>query len=1019
MSLTEFAIQRDRITWVLVALGLLLGTVSFMQLPKQQDPGFTIRTAVITTRFPGASPERVERLVTDKIEKRIQEMPELDNLTSESRNGISIINANFKESYTNMRPIFDDLRKKVDEAERELPSGVGTPIVNDEFGDVFGSVYAITGDGFSFRELETVAEEIRDELLKEADIAKVQIHGVQEEVIYVEYSNARLTEYGIAPQTLTNTLSGVNVLSSGGNVLSGRERITLEPTGNFDSVGALGATLIDLPSGEVIRLDDVATVRRDYVNPASSFVRTNGARAISLAVSLRKGGDILKLGEWLDQTMPIIEARYPWGVSIHKIWFQAQLVEENVNNFTSSLMQAITIVVVVMVLFLGLRTGFIVATLIPTTMIITFYLMQLFDITVNQISLAALIIALGLLVDNAIVIVESILVKREQGVDALTAAVQSGAEMRTPLLISSLTTGAAFMPIALAESAVGEYTADIFYVVLLALLTSWVLAMTFIPLISMKFLNVGKTDSTAGARLRNMYRPILMAAMHHRGRTLALALLAFVLAILGMGIVPKIFIAPSEDPVLTARLEMPLGTSIETTSAVTGALDEFIRNEQMDCEQQDGSVQSWMTFVGDGGPRFHLSLDPPNPNAAGAFMVLSATDGKEVPQIITELNDFLFNNYPDMEARIARLENGPPVGYPIVIRILGEDTDVLYDLARSMTDKLYSLEGVLSVKNDWGLKTKKLIINVDQDLARRAGVTNQDIAYSLQTSLVGIDMTEYREGNDVIPVRLRSVASDREDIDKLYGLSIFSASRGQVVPLTQVARIDLAFEAGAIKRRDRSRAMTLKVQLIEGVTATEVNDEFIPWLSEAATTWPQGYSFAEGGEAETSSEATDSIAAKLPIAGAVILLLLVWQFNSIRRPIIVLTTIPLGIIGVTAGLLIGQSSFGFFTILGIISLSGIIINNAIVLLDRVRVEIDELGKAPDVAIVDACLQRLRPILLTTATTVLGMMPLWWGGTAMFEPMAISIIFGLAFATMLTLFVVPTLYSLMFGVKVDI
>ena len=1020
MSLTQFAIEKNRITLVLVSILFIAGLIAYQTLPKAQDPGFTIRTAVITTRLPGVAPERMEQLVTDKIEKKAQEMPEVDFINSESRTGISIVSVNFKERYKNMRPIFDDLRRKIADVGPDLPKGVDGPHVNDEFGDVFGSVYTLTGDGFSYAELKTVADEIRDRLLKEPDIAKVVIHGAQQEVVFIEYSNARLTELGLSPQQLSGVLNSVNILSSGGNITSGRERIALEPTGNFESIADLRRTVIQLPRGGLVYLGDIARVYRDYLDPPSSMARANGRPGLTFSVSIRDGGDILKLGERLDRVIPEIQQQYPWGIELEKVWFQAQLVKENVDNFMSSLLQAIVIVVLVMVAFLGLRTGAVVAALIPTTMIITFFVMQQFDISVNQISLAALIISLGLLVDNAIVMVESILLKREAGMAAVPAAIAAGMELKVPLLVSSLTTAAAFMPIGLAESAVGEYTADIFYVVAIALLCSWALTMTLIPVLTNVLLKVkqkqgGEEQLFTGSGYR-FYQTFLLAALRHRWLFLLAVVAVFMLSLQGMKLVPQIFIAPSQDPVFTAKLEMPLGTSIETTEQLVADLDKFIQKKYYQPEQGDSVVTNWMAFIGDGGPRFALALDPGNPNPANAFMIVNTVNGQIVDDIIAGINDFLRGSYPDLATQLSRLENGPPVGYPIQVRLSGSDSNQLYRMAEQVTDELFALSGVSAVKNDWGLQTKKLQVAVDQERARRAGVTSDDVAYSLRTGLAGIELTQYREGDKLIPVKLRTVAGDRQDVGKLDGLSIYAQSSGDRVPLKQVADVELVFEPGVVRRRDRERTLTLKVQLQDGVTAAEVNRELLPWLKQTEAQWPAGYVYEMGGESESSGDANASIAAKLPLALMVIVLLLVAQFNSIRRPIIILTTIPLGLIGVTIGLLVAKSSFGFFTILGVIALAGIIINNAIVLIDRIKIEIEDLGKTPADAVVHACLQRLRPIMLTTATTVLGMMPLWWGGTAMFVPMAITIIFGLAFATLLTLLVVPVLYAVFFKVS---
>ena len=1020
MNLTKAAIDRNRVTLTIVGLVVLSGALAFQSLPKAQDPGFIVRTAVITTRFPGASPERVELLVTDKIEKKVQEMPEIDSITSESRTGISVIYANFKESYKEMRPIFDDLRRKVDAVIPDLPQGAQIPEVNDEFGDVFGSVYTLSGDGFSYAELKIVADELRDELLKEPDIAKVSIHGEQQEVIFVEYNNSRLAELGLSPQQLSASLASVNILSSGGDIISGRERIALEPTGNFESLDDLQRTVIQLPGGALVYLEDIADVYRGYKDPPRSVSRVNGEPTLAIAVSMREGGDILKLGERLDVLMPDLLSRYPWGIEIEKVWFQADLVEDVVNAFTSSLVQAIAIVILVMISFLGLRTGLVVGSLIPTTIVASFFTMQIFDITINQISLTALIIALGLLVDNAIVIVESILVKREKGQDAVSAAIDSGKELKTPLLISSLTTAAAFMPIALAKSAVGEYTADIFYVVSIALLSSWLLAMTFVPMLTTVALKVrprpeSEKDEFSG-RWYAFYRNLLSMSLRCQYRFLAVIIGLFVFAVIGMGLVRKEFIAPSEDPVFSAKLELPLGTSIETSQEIISEVDTFIADTFYMPAEGEPLIRNWLTFIGEGGPRFQLSLNPPNPNPANSFVIANTINGEDVEEVIAGIENYVHERHPDLAAQVKRLENGPPVDYPIIVRISGPDIDTLYSIADQTTGYLYSLPGVSNSKNSWGLQTKKLLVDVDQELARRSGVTSEDVAYSLQAGLTGIDLTQYREGDELIPVTLRTVAADRQDFSKLDGLTVYSQATGSNVPLKQVANVTLAFEPGIIERRDRDRTLSLNVQLHPDVTAAEVVDELVPWLERAESRWPAGHAFEIGGETEESGDANASIAAELPMAGMFILLLLVWQFNSLRRPVIILATIPLGLVGVTFGLLIANSSFGFFTILGLISLSGIIINNAIVLLDRIAIEIRDFGRNQRDAIVTACQQRMRPILLTTATTVLGMTPLLWGGTSMFKPMAITIIFGLAFATMLTLLVVPVLYAMLFRVS---
>lgn len=1025
MNLTQFSLKNDRTVLALIGILFLFGLQSFVSIPKQQDPGFTIRTAVVSTRFDGASPARVEQLVTKRIEEKVQEMPELDFITSESLPGQSIVMVNFQESYVEMQPIFDDLRRKIEDIESKLPVGVQKPRVNDQFGDIFGSVYSLTGEGYSYAELADIAEEIRDELLKDSDVAKVRIHGEQKQVVFIDYKSATLTELGISPQQLAGILSKINIVSAGGNILSGTERLTLEPSGNFETIEDIKRTVVPIPNVGLVYLADIANVYQAYDDPTTKLTRVNGKPGLAIAVSMREGGDILKLGKRLDDMVPVLEAGYPWGIKLDKIWFQADLVKEGVGNFVSSLSQSVLIVVAVMLFFLGMRTGFVVASLIPLAIMISFYFMQVFSITINQVSLAALIIALGLLVDNAIVIVESILVKREEGASAVDAAVQAGGELLTPLLVSSLTTAAAFMPIALAESAVGEYTSDIFYVVTIALLTSWVLAMAFLPILSMyamKNVEPGEKDRTNSSAYA-LYKRYLLWTLKHRLVTLIGVVLTFWLALTMMGLVPQKFIEGSEDPVFTAKLELPLGSSIETSEALVKDLDAFLVAEFMSdpdsdesSETQGPQITSWATFIGEGGPRLSLGLNPPNENPANSFMVVNTRNGADVEPIVAAIEGFLTEQHPDLSKQVSALENGPPVGYPIIMRVQGESIDDLYRVAEEATLLLYDNPKVLSVKNSWGLPAKKLLVSISQERAQRAGVTSDDVAYALRANLQGQQLSEYRNEDKLLPILLRADIRDREDISKLDGLSVFSTSSNRVVPLSQVADVELAFQPGVIERRDRIRTLSLKTQLKPGFSAAEVTDELLPEMTNASLSWPSGVTFDVGGESRESDDAASSIGDKLPIAFMIILLLLVSQFNSLRSPVIIMVTIPLGLIGVVIGLLVARSSFGFFTILGIIALSGIIINNAIVLIDRINIERNQLGKPAANAIIDACCQRLRPIFLASCTTVLGMMPLLWGGTAMFRPMAVSIIFGLAFATLLTLFVVPILYSVLYRVN---
>ncbi|MEM6793070.1 MAG: efflux RND transporter permease subunit [Acidobacteriota bacterium] len=1019
MNLTAAAIRYNRVTIVAVLALFVSGLSAYVELPKAQDPGFTIRTATVTTLFPGASPERVEELVTDAIEEKIQEMPEVDEITSESISGVSVVTVAFQDSYDDMPPIFDDLRQKVENVIPELPAGAVTPRVNDEYGDTYGHLYSLVGPGFTPKELRDSALDVRDALLKEPDIAKVELYGDIEDAIYVEYNNARLTELGVSPQQLEGALQSLNILSAGGDITLGRERITLEPTGNFDTLEDLREAIVEIPgSRALVRLRDIAEIYRAYEDPIRDRVRVDGQEGVSLAVSMREGGNILSLGERLDTLTRQLQSDLPLGMELRPMFLQSRLTGASVDAFVSNLVQAVVIVIFVMIVSLGLRTGLVVASLIPVVMVSTFVLMSVFSIGIDQISLAALIISLGLLVDNAIVVVEATVVRRQNGEEPVPAAIHAAGEMMVPLIISSLTTAAAFTPIALAESAVGEFTASIFYVVTIALLLSWSMAMTFIPMLT-PFIKVeakseAEADSEFSGPFYRGYRALLSTVIRFPFVFCALVLALFALALVGMGSVPQVFIPPSEDPVLTATLELPPGSDIEATETLIQELDAFLESKRADPARAEAiGTRGWTSYIGTGGPRFVLSFSPENPRNSVASVILNVHNSESLDPIKLAVEQYVFEDHPDARLLVNRLANGPPVAYPIEIKLSGPDFDELFTLQSKIKSKLWEYDVVTAVQDTWGPQSKKLVVDVDQARAFRAGVSSLDIATSLNAGLAGMEMTEFREEDETIPVILRTEGADRDDLRKLENLSVFSQSTGAVVPLSQVAEARVVWEPARIERLDRVRTITIQVQLQIGVTVAEVLDTLRPWLNEYQTTWKTGYSYLEGGETEESDKAAVSVMAALPFAAVAIVLLLILQFNSIRKSSIVLITIPLGLIGIVAGLLITGSSFGFFTFLGLISLAGIVINNAIVLLDRIKLEIEDNGLEPSAAILEASQQRARPILLTTATTIGGMIPLWIGGGPMFETMAIAILFGLLFATVLTLLLVPVLYSLLY------
>ena len=1020
MDITKLVLENRQTTTFLLLCIFVAGIGAYQSMPRAQDPGFIIRAARVITYFPGAAPSRVEQLVTDKIEKAIQEIPELDYVTSESKTGVSIITVNIKESYSDLRPIWDKLRRKVDGVTSDLPEGVSKPEVNDEFGDVFGLVYAITSDGFSYAELEEVADSVRDELLLLKDVAKVEIWGAQDERIFVEYRNARLVELGISPTQLASILAYRNIINPGGDIDTGFERVAIEPTGNFESISDLKMSLIEIPhSREVIALGDIADVYRGYSDPPTSMMTFNGDTGLALAISMREGGDIIDLGKKVRLIMADLQNQYPIGIEFEEIAFEGDVVLDKVNSFMMSLFQAIAIVSLVMLIFLGLRTGFIVASLVPGAILSSMFIMDVFSIGIDQVSLAALMISLGMLVDNAIVMSENIMVQIERGKKVLDAAISSAGELKIPLFTSSLTTSAAFLPIILAESSMGEYSAPLFKVVTITLLSSWVLSITMIPLLCVLFMrrklntnsDVEKHDGIA----YRYYRWILHWMLTHRWSSIALILIAFYWAMVAFGYVPKIFFPAKDDPQFTMSVELPMGTPINRTRQITQSISNFIDTELKINESRPEGAVSWASYIGNAGPRFVLSHDGKPATDEYSFTIINTTSGEVVDELMLKLDDFVFNHFPEVELNLKRLENGQPVTYPVAIRVSGRNLEQVDKIAAEIRARLATIPGTKNIGDDWGYLRKKLLVKVDEARAQRASVTNADVATSLQTAFKGIDLTEYREGDNVIPVTLRSVNAGSHQFVASETINVFTQG-GSTVPISQVAEAELVFEPGKIKRRNRLKTKQVYAYTEPGANAIEIMEQMAPWIEMRKQDWPSGYRIEFGGEAESSGEANSAIAAKLPIAGLIILLLLMGQFNCFRSTFIVVCIVPLALIGVSIGLLVTGSAFGFMSFLGVVSLAGIVINNAIVLIDRIRIENEENNHSMWDAILIAAETRFRPILLTTMTTVLGLLPLWFGGGAMWETMAVTIIFGLLGATILTLGVVPVLYSLLFRVK---
>ena len=1042
MTLTEAALRYNRITIAGLLMVLLGALYSYLSISRAEDPAVTVRVAQIVTYLPGAIPERVEQLVTEPLEAAVMEMPELDFVESTSRAGVSILRVELRPVVEDVQASWDKLRRKITDARRQLPDEALPPIVNDEFGDVFGIMLSLTGEGFEQAELKEVADDVHDRLLLLDDVAKVTLHGYAEERIFLEYREARLAELGVSPQGLARLLAARNIVLPGGAIRSDDERLVVEPTGNFTRLDDIRNALVPLPDGSLVPLGSLLEVRHGYADPPTTRYHASGHQGLAIAVAMREGGNILDLGEQVAALITRLEQTLPIGLTFEVLTDQPQRVEVRINEFLNNLLQAVVLVCVVMLLFLGLRTGLIVASLVPMTILACLALMGLFDIGLHQVSLGALIISLGMLVDNAIVMVESTQVGAREGRSVREAALAAASELRFPLLTASLTTSAAFLPQFLAVSDVGEYTRSLFQVVTITLLASWVLSLTMIPLLCVAFLKVREPstrrreddDSRQGATSRpglgerlataahDRYQRILLTLLRHRLVTLAVVAACMGVAWLGFGQLPKIFFPQAERTLVTVELRLPYSAPIERTRSVVEEIETFLAGELAAERDANGGwvrdgVDRWGSFIGFGGERYIINHAPEPPSPEYAFLLLQANRWQAVDAVIERLEGWLGTRFPDLHASIESTSFGPPVTVPLSVRLSGHDEAELREIADRVRQKVASLPGTRNVRDDWGPWIKRLRIDVDPARALRAGVTERDVAMSLQTALSGLRVDTFRDDDTLVPIMLRNQHGEQRSPDALEGITVLPAQGGKGVPLAQVAEVELDWGPARILRRDRFLTMAVEAELAEGVTAAEVVTTLRPWLAEQQADWPEGFFHEFGGEVESSRIAMESIAAKLPIGAAVILLLLVAQFNSLRRPLIILTTIPMALIGVVLGLTLTGSYFGIMTFLGVVSLAGIVINNGIVLIERIDREARD-GMRHQQAILEAGRRRLRPVAMSTLTTSGGLVPLWLGGGLLWAPMAIAIIFGLLVASVLTLCIVPVLYSLLMRVPFD-
>ncbi len=1022
MNLARLSIEQSRVTWVLLAAVVLAGLSAYGSLARDSMPPYTVRVASIVTRFPGASPARVELLVTDKVEKVVQELPELKEVTSTSRTGLSAVSVVLRDEVDpeEMQAVWDRLRRKLDQMD-DLPAGASPSLNDDGIGDVYGMVVGLTSDGFSYAEMKEYADDLRDDLIKIPDAAKVELGGVQDERVFVEFDNARLREYNLTASILQNVLASTNILGSGGSINVEDERVILEPTGNIEDLDGVGGVLIPVGGGQLVQLEDIATVRRGYVDPPNQLVRVNGLDAITLHVNLKSGANIISLGEAVDEVIGEWNKELPVGLEVTRVASLDFYIADKISDFIGNLVQAIAVVLGVMLFFMGFRTGLVIASLIPIVTVMTLMLMGMAGQGLNQVTLAALIMALGMMVDNAIVVAEAVVVKIESGRPARDAAIEASAELTAPLLISTLTTSAAFLAFYLAETTMGDIVGPIFVVISMALLSSWLVALTVTTMLCFLFLGRRETEKKPGlvdrliGWLRTQYRGAILVALNRSRLVIGGILFAFVVSLGGFTLLPFVFFPDSDRNTVTVDINLPLGTRIERTDAVVRDFESFLRDSLLVAGTEELGVLGWSSYVGEGPDSYDLGYSPDEANSSYAHILVTTTNFVHNREIISRLHDFGFNGFPDADIKVGSLAAGGG-GTPIEIKISGDDPDELARISADLKLAMHGVPGTRNVKDDWGPKSKKFVIAIDQSRAQAAGVTSQDIAVSLRTVLEGFDTGEFREDDKSIPIIMRSAESQQQTLSSLETMDVFAQSTGRSVPLLQVASVVPEWQYSKIRRLDLSRTVNVTSELGTNGNAQAITSAITPILDEQATGWPAGYSYQLGGDAQNTAESMGSVYKYLPLSGLIILFLLIVQFNSIRKTFMVLATIPLAVIGVVIGLLVFREEFGFMPFLGVISLAGIIINNAIVLLDRIQVEQDELGRSPQDAVITACLQRFRPILLATFTTVLGLIPLYLSGGEMWEGMAIAIMIGLLFGTVITLVFIPSLYSVLF--KVD-
>ena len=1016
-NLSAWALKNGQIVRYFMLLLALVGAFSYTKLGQSEDPPFTFRAMVVNVRWPGATAEEVSKQVTERIEKKLMETGDFDRIISYSRPGESQVTFVARESMrsTDMENLWYQIRKKVNDIRHTLPQGVQGPFFNDEFGTTFGNIYALTGQGFDYAVLKDYADRVQLQLQRVKDVGKVELIGLQDEKIWVELSNTKLATLGVPLVAVQQALDKQNAVSAAGFFETPTDRVRLRVSGNFESVKEIRDFPIRV-GDRTFRVGDVGEVHRGFNDPAAPRMRFMGEDALGIAVSMKSGGDILVLGEALEKEFARLQETLPAGMQLSKVSDQPAAVKVGVGEFVRVLAEALVIVLLVSFFSLGMRTGMVVALSIPLVLAMTFASMYYLGIGLHKISLGALVLALGLLVDDAIIAVEMMAIKMEQGFDRLTAASYAWTSTAFPMLTGTLITAAGFLPIATANSSTGEYTRSIFQVVTIALLASWIAAVVFVPYLGKRLLpdlakqHAAKHGGSEGGHdpyatpFYQRVREVVDWCVRRRRMVIMLTVGLFVASIVLFRFVPQQFFPASGRYELLVDLKLSEGASLTATNEQVKRLEGMLK-------EHDGIV-NYVVYVGAGSPRFFLPLNQelPTPSFAQFVVLTKSVADREV--LRSWLINTLDTQFPTLRTRVSRLENGPPVGYPIQYRVSGEHIEVVRKLAREVATKVRENPHVANVHLDWEEPSKVIRLLIDQDRARALGVNTSDLSRFLQSALSGTAVSQFREGNELIEIMQRGSAADRQELSQLPSLSIPTDS-GQSVALSQVATLEYGFEEGVIWHRNRLPTVTVRADIYGKEQPATLVKQIDPTLKTLIAELPQGYEVNVGGTVEDSAKGQGSVNAGVPLFILVVLTLLMLQLKSFSLSAMVFLTAPLGLIGVCLFLIVFQQPFGFVAMLGTIALSGMIMRNSVILVDQIEQDIAEGINQWD-AIVGATVRRFRPIVLTALASVLAMIPL--SRSVFFGPMAVAIMGGLVVATALTLLFLPALYAAWFRVK---